>query len=118
MQEGVFQQFTQMFNGMMFLSIAMSVIFFVIFAIVMVKVFRTAGRARQFQNRIFDVVEQHLQSGNFTVHTGDSTTQSGAPSARNYACGQCGATLGDNADVSPSGDFKCTYCGKWSNIHS
>ena len=34
-----------------------------------------------------------------------------------YVCPNCGATLG-NAEVSPLGDVKCTFCGSWFNIHS
>jgi hypothetical protein len=33
-----------------------------------------------------------------------------------YDCPNCGANVGD-ADVSPSGDIKCTYCNEWWNIH-
>ena len=36
----------------------------------------------------------------------------------NYTCPKCGAPLGDRADVSPSGDAKCTHCGGWFNVHS
>lgn len=38
--------------------------------------------------------------------------------ARNYECPRCGATLGDQADVSPSGDAKCGHCDSWFNIHA
>ena len=34
-----------------------------------------------------------------------------------YQCVHCGATLGENADVSPHGDAKCAHCGRWFNIH-
>jgi hypothetical protein len=34
-----------------------------------------------------------------------------------YDCPNCGANVGD-ADVSPSGDIKCSYCDEWWNIHS
>lgn len=32
-------------------------------------------------------------------------------------CTNCGAALGEGADVSPSGDVRCTYCQRWFNIH-
>ncbi len=35
----------------------------------------------------------------------------------NYACPSCGASLTDNADVSPLGDAKCGHCGRWFNVH-
>jgi DNA-directed RNA polymerase subunit RPC12/RpoP len=35
-----------------------------------------------------------------------------------YDCANCGAALGEDAEVSPSGDVKCTYCKRWFNIHS
>lgn len=34
-----------------------------------------------------------------------------------YECNNCGATLGDDADVSPQGDVKCAYCRQWFNIN-
>ena len=34
------------------------------------------------------------------------------------ACPNCGAALGEGADVSPSGDVKCTYCQRWFNVHA
>lgn len=36
---------------------------------------------------------------------------------KDYACPSCGARLGEDVDVSPSGDAKCGYCRKWFNIH-
>ncbi|MEW4531289.1 hypothetical protein [Maioricimonas sp. JC845] len=35
----------------------------------------------------------------------------------NYGCPNCGAPLGDDTDVSPSGDVKCPHCARWFNIH-
>jgi hypothetical protein len=38
-------------------------------------------------------------------------------SAAGYNCPNCGAALGAGADVSPSGDVKCAFCGRWFNVH-
>jgi hypothetical protein len=37
--------------------------------------------------------------------------------AGGYKCPNCGAPLGEKADVSPSGDVKCPFCGRWFNVH-
>ncbi len=37
---------------------------------------------------------------------------------RGYACTNCGASLSAKAEVSPSGDVKCSYCERWFNIHN
>lgn len=34
-----------------------------------------------------------------------------------YTCPNCGAGLGKGADVSPSGDVRCSFCERWFNIH-
>jgi hypothetical protein len=34
-----------------------------------------------------------------------------------YTCPNCAAALGEGADVSPLGDVKCPFCGRWFNIH-
>ncbi|HET6423700.1 MAG TPA: hypothetical protein VFG20_08465 [Planctomycetaceae bacterium] len=39
------------------------------------------------------------------------------PGSIGYTCPQCGATLAKDADVSPMGDVKCTFCQRWFNIH-
>lgn len=31
-------------------------------------------------------------------------------------CPRCGAPLHANADISPSGDVKCTHCDSWFNV--
>ena len=43
--------------------------------------------------------------------------EAGRQGAAQLACTNCGAALGEGADVSPSGDVKCTYCQRWFNIH-
>ena len=37
---------------------------------------------------------------------------------RRAACPSCGGAFGKGADVSPSGDLKCGYCGSWFNINA
>ena len=40
-----------------------------------------------------------------------------ASAAGGYQCPHCAAPLGAKAEVSPSGDVKCSFCGRWFNIH-
>jgi len=37
--------------------------------------------------------------------------------AAGYRCPNCGASIAEGADVSPSGDVKCDHCRRWFNIH-
>jgi len=46
-----------------------------------------------------------------------STEETASTPGAGYQCPHCGSRLGKEADVSPSGDVKCTYCAKWWNIH-
>lgn len=39
------------------------------------------------------------------------------PTSVTYNCPNCAAALGKDADVSPLGDVKCPFCGRWFNIH-
>jgi hypothetical protein len=55
---------------------------------------------------------------NFPGTGGPPERQSGGPAnPSGYVCPHCGAPLGKGAEVSPSGDVKCTYCSTWFNIH-
>ena len=54
----------------------------------------------------------------------NQTELEGSPSAPaaplsplNYCCANCGAKLMNQADVSPLGDVKCSFCHQWFNIH-
>lgn len=40
-----------------------------------------------------------------------------AEAGAGYQCPNCGASLGTDQEVSPSGDAKCRYCHRWWNIH-
>jgi predicted RNA-binding Zn-ribbon protein involved in translation (DUF1610 family) len=50
--------------------------------------------------------------------TSSGETADTSSSKVGYDCPNCGAALGKEADVSPSGDVKCGYCERWFNIHS
>ena len=52
-----------------------------------------------------------------TQPTSAQTTPPAAATPGRYSCPHCGGALGDKADVSPSGDAKCEFCGRWFNIH-
>ncbi|MDB4679654.1 MAG: hypothetical protein P8M30_14215 [Planctomycetaceae bacterium] len=92
------------------------ILFGVIFVLAVVSIIRGAIRIGRIQNKVWDAVEEQLDNPSHRSPTEDPNPLDSRP--HNYNCNQCGAALGDNADVSPSGDFKCTYCDKWSNIHS
>lgn len=57
--------------------------------------------------------------GNHPPADSTTTPSDDAPATKvGYDCPNCGAALGREADVSPSGDVKCGYCERWFNIHS
>ena len=35
-----------------------------------------------------------------------------------YSCEHCGASIGTDSEISPSGDVKCEYCNSWFNINT
>jgi hypothetical protein len=68
------------------------------------------------------VASRHRGTSDFSVEIKDNRERDGAmpPAAgsqTSYVCPRCGAPLAENADVSPHGDVKCTYCDAWFNIH-
>jgi hypothetical protein len=46
-----------------------------------------------------------------------TTPSSPATPAGGYTCPHCGGGLDRGADVSPMGDVKCSFCGRWFNVH-
>ena len=60
-----------------------------------------------------------LKGGSLAKHLHNLPQQKGMPShsGQNFNCPSCGAALPSNADISPSGDVKCTYCNSWFNTH-
>jgi len=35
-----------------------------------------------------------------------------------YKCNNCGASIGVDSDISPSGDVKCQFCNSWFNVNT
>jgi uncharacterized protein YjeT (DUF2065 family) len=68
----------------------------------------------QHQNMLDRVRELSEAAGHDL--TDSSASSDGRPQV-NYSCPNCGSDLGEDADVSPSGDAKCDYCKRWFNIH-
>ncbi len=65
--------------------------------------FSGAGISRLFASRAKPVVTR---------------PKSGASSQVIASCPGCGASLDGDADISPSGDVKCTYCNSWYNVRA
>ncbi len=49
--------------------------------------------------------------------TTPSATPTSAAAPAGYTCPHCGGGLDRGADVSPMGDVKCSFCGRWFNVH-
>ena len=50
-----------------------------------------------------------------------AATPAGPPGEKaplDFQCSHCGAHQDGPMDISPSGDVKCGYCGKWFNVRS
>lgn len=48
---------------------------------------------------------------------GQGTEVGAGEGATGYRCPNCGASIAEGGDVSPSGDVKCDHCRRWFNIH-
>jgi hypothetical protein len=58
-----------------------------------------------------------LSQGNTSETTTATTTTTSSAAPAGYTCPHCGGGLDRNADVSPMGDVKCSFCGRWFNVH-
>lgn len=75
------------------------------------------GDPRSMAQRLQEM-QKELQ-GNHPPADSATALSADAPASKvGYDCPNCGASLGKEADVSPSGDVKCGYCERWFNIHS
>lgn len=61
--------------------------------------------------------ELRRRRGQHAAGEGSGSSGPTAAGPAGYRCPQCGAGLGREAEVSPSGDVKCPYCQKWWNVH-
>ena len=53
-----------------------------------------------------------------STNTTTTAAANSSPSTpRAYTCPHCGGGLDRGADVSPMGDVKCGFCGRWFNVH-
>jgi hypothetical protein len=95
---------------------------FIALAFVMtgVGIFATAGKLGDPRRMAQTLQEMQKELAADQPEAGSSPTQpADAESPKvGYDCPNCGAALGKEADVSPSGDVKCGYCERWFNIHS
>ncbi|MCR9198894.1 MAG: hypothetical protein NXI04_09640 [Planctomycetaceae bacterium] len=74
-----------------------------------VTIFRGHRQVRQFTSEMLDAARREQSQPESPRRSVDSDG--------GYACVNCGASLGVNTEVSPSGDFKCQYCNSWSNVN-
>ena len=74
---------------------------------------------RKLMNRITDQALRSSQDCQQTDHDlgPEGERDKPATASSDYACSGCGASLSSNTEISPSGDFKCSYCNSWSNVN-
>ena len=89
-----------------YIFIAIFVIFFITVFLMIVFIWATVLKAAAPQLRKI-----------WLKKSSDSKENDNRNSKFGYKCGNCGAAVGNKADVSPSGDVKCQYCLKWFNIY-
>lgn len=80
--------------------------------------FFKAGDLASNPRRMAQSLHEMTKELNDAAGSASSDTDSQREPKVGYDCPNCGAALGGDADVSPSGDVKCGYCERWFNIHS
>ena len=81
-------------------------------------VFMTFLSAFRHRGMIQQFTEEALRQSRDQATPQQQNTQRPASTPSDYACDNCGAALGADTEISPSGDFKCEYCDSWSKIKS
>ncbi|MHC4878162.1 MAG: hypothetical protein ACYTGL_17035 [Planctomycetota bacterium] len=91
---------------------------FIALAFVMFGVAAFSAGSLVNRNRLHDLARSmHELQQSQTGSAPDTATEQAEPRS-GYDCPNCGASIGEGTDVSPSGDVKCDYCKRWFNIHS
>lgn len=65
--------------------------------------------------RLFSAIASRIRGEEPRGDAYGRTRRTGATDG--YSCRACGAPVEDGSRISPSGDYRCTHCGKWSNVH-
>lgn len=68
--------------------------------------------------RSMQEIAKELEANQPGSRSGSVSSTEETKSKVGYECPNCAASLGTDADVSPSGDVRCGYCDRWFNIHS
>ncbi|MCF7974246.1 MAG: hypothetical protein K9N55_10555 [Phycisphaerae bacterium] len=51
-------------------------------------------------------------------HNAVNRSQLTTSKTHEYKCTNCGAGIGVDSDISPSGDIKCQFCNSWFNVNT
>lgn len=82
-------------------------------------IFTAAGKMSDPRQLAKSAHEMAQQLSELQANSNANDESSDSPTPRvGYDCPNCGASIGEDADVSPSGDAKCMYCKRWFNIHN
>jgi len=113
-----------------FPSVLMLIVFLlpvIIFLIVFVTIISRVFSGRGTVDRVMDLAEEQVRRNHEqrfgsrrrvrpSEQDAPPPTQGGEDGAMDFQCDHCGATAEGPMDLSPSGDVRCTYCGKWFNV--
>lgn len=100
-------------TGMLFTIVP--VFIFVVAGFVFFGVISTFLRSRRIMDHVTDeVFRQTRARGDAAAGSPEQPVSRGAG---DFSCDKCGAALGSDTEISPSGDFKCEYCDSWNNVH-
>ncbi len=75
------------------------------------------GHGDQLKGMMQDLAKTAQEAHGVRSDNESQSSPGPAPSV-GYDCPNCRASLGEDCDVSPSGDAKCGFCKRWFNIHS